>query len=108
MKRPGFIWIVFGLCVGLSAIAMTRLGATAFELERAEARPRRQAALDENVQLALWRMDSALAPLIAEEGSRPYFTYTAFCPAERAYTHMFEVVGKGDVLVPSPLLTFSS
>ena len=53
-------------------------------------------------------MDSALAPLIAEEGTRPYFTYTAFYPAERAYTHMFEVVEKGDVLVASPLLTYAS
>jgi signal transduction histidine kinase len=108
MKRPGLIWIAFGLCVALAVVAMARLGATALELERAGARLRRQAALDENVQLALWRMDSALAPLIAEEGSRPYFTYTAFYPAERAYTHMFEVVEKGDVLVASPLLTFRS
>ena len=39
---------------------------------------------------------------------RPYFTYNAFYPAERAYTHMFEVLKKGDVLVASPLLTFAS
>jgi signal transduction histidine kinase len=108
MKRPGLIWVVFGLCVAAAAAAMARLGTMALELERAEARLRRQAALDENVQLALWRMDSALATLIAEEGARPYFTYSAFYPAERAYTHMFEVVEKGDLLVPSPLLTFNS
>jgi len=108
MKRPGSIWLAFGLCVALAALAMIRVGAMALELERAEARTRRQAALDENLQLALWRMDSALAPLIAEEGMRPYFTYTAFYPAERAYTHMFEVVAKGEVLVASPLLTFAS
>lgn len=108
MKRPDWIWPAFGLCVALSALAMARVGAMALELERAEARTRRQAALDENLQLALWRMDSALAPLVAEEGMRPYFTYTAFYPAERAYTHMLEVVEKGDVLVPSPLLTHSS
>jgi signal transduction histidine kinase len=108
MKRPGWIWLAFGLCVALAALAMTRVGAMALDLERAEARTRRQAALDENLQLALWRMDSALAPLIAEEGTRPYFTYTAFYPAERAYTHMFEVLKKGDVLVASPLLTYAS
>jgi signal transduction histidine kinase len=108
MKRPAPIWLAFAFCVALAAFAMARLGSTALELERAEARTRRQAALDENLQLALWRMDSALAPLIAEEGTRPYFTYTAFYPAERAYTHMFEVVEKGDVLVASPLLTYES
>jgi signal transduction histidine kinase len=108
MKRPLVIWLAFVLCVVLAAVAMQRLGAMALDLERAEARTRRQAALDENLQLALWRMDSALAPLIAEEGTRPYFTYTAFYPAERAYTHMLESVEKGDVLVASPLLTFAS
>lgn len=108
MKRPGWIWLAFGLCVALAALAMTRVGTMALELERAEARIRRQAALDEKMQLALWRMDSTLAPLIAEEGSRPYFTFNAFYPAERAYTHMFEAVRKGDVLVASPLLSYAS
>lgn len=107
-KHPGWIWLAFGLCVTLAALAMTRVGAMALELERAESRIRRQAALDEDLQLALWRMDSALAPLIAEEGMRPYFTYSSFYPAERAYTHMLEAVNKGDVLVASPLLTYTS
>ena len=77
-------------------------------LERAEAKARRQAALEENLQLALWRMDSALAPLMAEESARPYFTYSPLYPAERAFTCMFAEIQKGDVLVPSPLLTFTS
>jgi signal transduction histidine kinase len=106
MRRSLGIWLAFALCVTLAALAMARLGATALELERAETRMRRQAERDENVQLALWRMDSSLAPLIAEEGTRPYFAYTAFYPAERAYTQMFEAVEKGDVLVASPLLAF--
>ena len=61
MKRLGAVWLIFGLCVALAAGAMARLGATALALERAEAKARRQAALEENLQLALWRMDSALA-----------------------------------------------
>ena len=87
---------------------MARLGATALALERAEAKARRQAALEENLQLALWRMDSALAPLMAEESARPYFTYSPLYPAERAFTCMFAEIQKGDVLIPSPLLTFTS
>ena len=104
----GPIWLAFGLCVALSAGAMARLGASARELERAEGRSRRQAALEENLQLALWRMDSALAPLMAEESARPYFTYSPLYPAERAFTSMFAEIQKGDVLVPSPLLTFAT
>ena len=108
MKRLGPVWLIFGLCVALAAAAMARLGATALDLERAEAKARRQAALEENLQLALWRMDSALAPLMAEESARPYFTYSPLYPAERAFTCMFAEIQKGDVLVPSPLLTFTS
>jgi signal transduction histidine kinase len=105
VKRPWLIWLTFASCVGIAAGALAWMSTLAFSLERAEASARQQAAQDENLQLALWRIDSALAPLIAEEGTRPYFEYNAFYPAERAYTHMFEVVQKGDVLVASPLLT---
>ena len=108
MKRLGLVWLIFGLCVTLAAGAMARLGATALTLERAEARARRQAALEENLQLALWRMDSALAPLMAEESARPYFSYSPLYPAERAFTCMFAEIQRGDVLMPSPLLTFTT
>ncbi|MDR3633824.1 MAG: sensor histidine kinase, partial [Isosphaeraceae bacterium] len=108
MKRPGLVWPIFGICIVLAAWALARLGSVALSLERAEATARRQAALEENVQLALWRLDSALAPLMAEESARPYFTYSSLYPAERAFTCMFAEIQRGDVLMPSPLLTFRS
>lgn len=108
MKHPWAIWVAFVACVCAAASALAWLGATMLRLERAEFQMRQQSAVDERVQLALWRMESALAPLIAEEGARPFFTYSAFYPTERAYTRMFEAVHKGDVLVASPLLTLAS
>ena len=45
---------------------------------------------------------------MAEESARPYFTYSPLYPAERAFTNMFAEIQKGDVLMPSPLLTFTS
>ena len=57
---------------------------------------------DENVRLALWRMDSALAPLIAQESVQPYFAYGAFYPLDRAYTCMFGEVQKGELIAASP------
>src|SRR5262245_54492492 len=108
MKRLAPVWLVFGLCVALAVWAMAHMGATALELERAEAKARRQAALEENLQLALWRMDSALVPLMAEESARPYFSYSSLYPADRAFTRMFAEIQRGDVLMPSPLLTFTS
>ncbi len=50
-------------------------------------------------------MDSTLAPLLAEESARPYFAYSSFYPTERAFTRMFAEIQRGDVLIPSPLLT---
>ncbi len=108
MKRLGSVWLVFGVCIALAAWAMARLGGMALELERAEAMTRQQAVLEGNLQLALWRMDSALQPLMAEESARPYFSYSPLYPAERAFTRMFAEIDRGDVLMPSPLLTFTS
>ena len=96
MKRLWPVWPIFVLCALLAAGAMVRVGNTALSLERAEAKARRQAALEESLQLALWRMDSALAPLMAEESARPYFTYSPLYPAERAFTNMFAEIEKGD------------
>ncbi|HRQ71768.1 MAG TPA: HAMP domain-containing sensor histidine kinase [Phycisphaerales bacterium] len=98
-------WIVYAVCVllvidGLGWVTWQMLG-----LERREAEAQRHARQQEVIRLALWRMDSLLAPIIAAEAARPYFQYRAFYPAERAYTRMWEEVLPGEVLVPSPLLT---
>jgi signal transduction histidine kinase len=53
-------------------------------------------------------MDSVVSPIIARESARPYFSYSPFYPAERAYTKMFAEIEPGEVLIPSPLLTFES
>jgi len=104
MKRPWRIWVAFGLALAVLLAAMGSVTLTALRLDRAEAEARRQAALEENVRLALWRMDSSLAPLIAQENARPYFVYSPFYPAERAYTRMFAEIEPDEVLLPSPLL----
>ena len=105
MKRPLHTWIAFCLCLAVVLGAMGWVSLTALRLDRSEVEARRRAALEENVRLALWRMDSALGDLIARENARPYFAYTAFYPADRAYTRMFARIRPGEVLMPSPLLT---
>ena len=71
---------------------MTRL---VLNLDASQTRAAAAAQLEENVRLALWRMDSALALLMAEESARPYFTYRPLYPAERAFTNMFAEIEKG-------------
>ena len=58
MKRSRHVWILFVLCLAVVLAAMAWISRTALDA-------RRQAALEENVRLALWRMDFALAPVLA-------------------------------------------
>jgi len=104
MKRPWPIWIAFAACLAVVVAAMAWITLGALRLERAEVQARRQAVLEENVRLALWRIDSALAPLVAQESVRPYFAYKPFLPIDRPYGAMFGERGSGEKLVPSPLL----
>lgn len=67
------LWIGFTLVLAVVLAATAFLSITALRLERAEAEARRQAAIEEHVRLALWRMDSALAPLLAQENSHPQY-----------------------------------
>jgi signal transduction histidine kinase len=111
MKRPWPIWIVFALCLAVVLAAMGWISLTALRLDRAasearrqESEAHRQAAREENIRLALWRMDGALAPLVAQESARPYFVYSPLLPIDRAYSNMFNARGEGETLIPSPLL----
>lgn len=108
MNRPWVIWSVFLLCLIVGLTAMGWISATIIRLDRDEAAARRQAAYEERVRLALWRMESALAPIAAQENARPYFHYQSFYSPTRAYTRMFAEIQAKELLLPSPLLTFSS
>lgn len=97
-------WIIFTLCV---VLVLDGLGWVSWQmvlLEKREHQARAKAAMQEHVQLALWRMDGFLGPFIAAQAAQPYFAYRAFYPADRAYTRMWEPVDPGEVLVPSPLI----
>ncbi len=110
MKRPWHIWTAFVACLAVVLAAMGWISGTALQLDRAERRMRAAAALEEDVRLALWRMDSHLWTLVSQEAARPYFTYSPVYAADRSFTgtlqspqHQMEP-GPGQVLIPSPLL----
>jgi signal transduction histidine kinase len=105
MTRAARTWLIFALSAGLAAAAMGWISYLALRLEGAESTARLRAEREERVRLALWRMELAVAPILAREGSRPYFAYSSFYPAERAYTRMLAEVRNGEVFMPSPLLT---
>jgi signal transduction histidine kinase len=101
--RPAAVWAAFAVTVAAILAAMGWNTATVLRLERAEAAARAQATLEENVRLALWRMDSFVAPLLAQEAARPYFEYSAFYPREGAFARMFAEAAPDAPLLASPL-----
>jgi signal transduction histidine kinase len=102
MFRPWQIWLAFGICLAVVVAAVGWLSFRALEADNAEAAARHQAALEENAQLALWRMDSAMAPLVVQESARPYFTYESFYSIGRPAATKGKSLA--DTRVPSPLL----
>ena len=65
MNRPWHTWVAFACCLAVVLAAMGWISRTVMRLDHVETQSRRQAEYEENVRLALWRMDSTLAPLIA-------------------------------------------
>ena len=96
---------VYGLGVLLVLAGLGGISRLALQLEAREHRSSAEKSFNETVQLALWRMESTLLPVLNREVGTPYFYYRPFYPAEGAYTRMWEEVPPDAVLVESPLLT---
>ncbi|NUQ65888.1 MAG: HAMP domain-containing histidine kinase [Pirellulales bacterium] len=103
MRRNWMVWLLFALSLAVVLAATVWISRTMLKLDRAEADARRRAALEENVRLALWRMDTALAPLVGQESARPYFVYRPLLSTDSAYGWMIHDSPHGAVF-PSPLL----
>jgi len=114
MSRSWHIWIAFGLCLAVVLVAMGWISLKALRLEGAEiearrqaARARREAALEQDVQLALYRMEFALTPLVALESARPYFVYNTFLPVDPSRRQAPDAQPGPGVAI-SPLVTEAS
>ena len=99
MKRPWQVWLAFLACGVVVAAAMGWLTAHALRADHDRSVARAEADLEQRVSLALWRMDTKLAPMIAEESARPHFYYAPF------FTLQDRAKGvQLDDVEPSPLL----
>jgi signal transduction histidine kinase len=101
-------WIVYGLCSCLLLLATSWITVTLLAFEAREAKLKATSAIQEDMRLALWRMDSHNDSLLAGESARAFFHYRAYYPHQRAYTRLLEAFGPDDLLVPSPLLEHES
>ena len=108
MKSRRSWWLIYGACAALVLAALGWITVTVIRLERGELQARAEAGHQEALRLALWRMDSWLAPFLAREAVRPYFDYLSFYSQPQAYTKMLSRIEPGEVLTPSPLLSFEA
>ncbi len=79
-----------------------------YHLEEEEAAARAENDRQATLRLALWRMDSWLAPRFARESARAWYEYEPYHPQTIAFNRLLEPIADGEILVPSPLLLFAS
>ncbi len=103
--RPGHTYAGLAACLALLIGGVAWISHTTLGLDRAEAEAKAAASHEENVRLALWRMDSRVAPVVSAEMARPYFVYAPFHDPSRAYGAMIDGLGAPERLTPSPVLS---
>jgi signal transduction histidine kinase len=120
--KPGSL-AAFLIIAALVAGGLGWVTAATLRLEQAQRQARREAELydqrleqerltaaaledhENKLRLALWRLDSLIAPVLAKEDSRPYNHYSAvYVPPQMLRTNG-SAWSRGTVLEPSPLLS---
>lgn len=102
-------WLaIYALGAVVTLGALLWISVVVLDLERSELRALAVGRHQEAVRLALWRMDSWFGPQLTSEVARLPLEYRAYSPQSRAYTRILNRIEPGEVLVPSPLLTFES
>ncbi len=107
MKHPWQVWLSFAACVLAAIGGMAWLTREAVNADRSRRAAEAESELEQRVSLALWRIDTELAPIIAEEVIRPTSAYrpstVAIAPPPYVLLQ-FEVWPKGNWKSPqSPL-----
>lgn len=90
---------------GLVAGGLGWATAAALRLEDEQLAEHARAVREEQIRLALWRLDSYVAPLLAVEDGRPFNHYSAVFAAPLAFDNRGVARPPGAVVEPSPLLT---
>ena len=102
-KRGGAL--AFMVVAGLVSSGLGWLTATTLRLEREGQEGQARAQEFERLRLALWRLDSLLAPVLAREDSRPFQDYSAMFAPVALLKSDGAGMQPGSIFEPSPLLT---
>ncbi|HVS37441.1 MAG TPA: hypothetical protein VMS17_17900, partial [Gemmataceae bacterium] len=95
----------FLVICGLVAGGLGWATAAALRLENEQLTEHADAAREQQIRLALWRLDSYVAPLLAVEDGRPFNQYSAVFAAPLAFDNHGLPRPPGAVVEPSPLLS---
>jgi len=101
--RPWQTWLAFAVSLALLLAVMGWVSLTVVRLDEESAEARRVAAFEEDIRLALWRMDSVVAPIIGRENVRPALHYSASSPAGLGQGMRARVGNDVRAELPSPL-----
>jgi signal transduction histidine kinase len=71
IRRPLLVAVAFAVSALVVFGALARITAMTLALERSESAALQRATHEENVRIALWRLDATLTDLIAQENTRP-------------------------------------
>lgn len=104
LTRPSTVWTIFAICCTVLLLAMGLVSTHTLQLEESRRQAEIDRDLEERMRLALWRMDSAAGAMVFSESARPPEQFKAFHAAEQVYTDTFQIIQKGRVILPSPLL----
>lgn len=77
IRRPLLVAFAFAISALVLFGALARITAMTLALERSEAAALQRATQEENVRIALWRLDATLTGLIALENTRPAARFRA-------------------------------
>jgi signal transduction histidine kinase len=102
-------WIAYGAGAAVVLLALGWITVEVLRLERAELLARDDARRQESLRLALWRMDSWIAPRLAREAALPHGDYVPFNTPSQLWTaDELTLIESDVVLEPSPLMSFQS
>lgn len=97
-RSLGMWWGVYGLGAVVVLAALFFTSRVVLDLERREAEARHESLRAQELRLALWKMDSMMLPLLAQEAARTVAEYSAYSLDPDA----------GIIWQPSPLLSAQS
>ena len=98
-------WVITALAMAVVLGSLAWATRTIMAADSARHAMLADAALQERLRLALWRMESIAATLAVEEGARPASDFRSFIAPWNALANKgMTALPRGEVLTPSPLL----